>query len=121
MAVGLNDVELTASDGLARYEIRYRRWATFVITLGAAIGLVLIAVFFFVNMRDYIERHPGSRIPGLTTGQNLVIAWAMAIFWGFVWPWILIATHKGPLRRLMDRIIDEVDREAGVGTTGGRS
>ena len=121
LAVGLNDVEMTASDGRARYEIRYGRWAAYVVTLGAAIGLALIALFLVLDMREYIERHPGSRIPGLTIGQNLAIAWAMAVFWGFIWPWILIAIYPGPLRRLMDRIIDEVDREAEGGVTGGRS
>lgn len=120
LAVGFNDVELRVSDGLVRYDIQYRRWAAYVVSLGAAIGLALIAMFLVIDVRDYIERHPGSMIPGLTIGQNLAIAWAMAIFWGFIWPWILIAAYRGSLRRLMDQVIDEVDREAEAGATGSR-
>jgi hypothetical protein len=36
----------------------------------------------------------------------------MALFWCLIWPWILIGMHKGPVQRLMRRIIAEVD--AGV-------
>jgi hypothetical protein len=36
----------------------------------------------------------------------------MALFWGFAWPWLLIALHKRPLRRLMNQIIVEVDAAA---------
>ena len=43
--------------------------------------------------------------------QNVALAWALALFWGFVFPWILIAMHRRPLRRLMDRLIAEVDGE----------
>jgi len=48
-------------------------------------------------------------IPGLSTEQNLLIAWSMVLFWGFVWPWLLIHLHQRPLRRLLERVISEVD------------
>ncbi len=108
--VGLNDVELTvSSDGRANYTIEYRRWAYYVLLLSAGIGLVLIAGFVMFDVRGYIAGHAVSRVPGLSIDQNVVIAWAMALFWGFVWPWILIALHKKPLRRLMEQLIAEVD------------
>lgn len=36
----------------------------------------------------------------------------MVILWGFVWPWLLIALHKKPLRRLIAGLIAEVDAQA---------
>lgn len=38
----------------------------------------------------------------------------MVVFWGFVWPWILILLHKRPLHSLMARLITEVDAESSV-------
>lgn len=108
--VGLNDVELAvSSDGRVRYTIRYMRWAGYALALSGALGLVFMTVLLAFDMRGYIARHPESRFPGLSIDQNLAIAWAMALFWGFAWPWLLIAFHQRPLRRLMDQIIAEVD------------
>jgi hypothetical protein len=51
-------------------------------------------------------------IPSLSTDQNLAVAWVIVVFWGFAWPWVLIAMHKRPLRRLVERLIREVDAHA---------
>jgi hypothetical protein len=111
--VGLNEVELAVSpDRQVRYRVRYPRWAAYALAGSGAFGLVFIAFLLLFDIRDYIARHAASRFPGLSLDQNVAIAWAMALFWGFAWPWILIAMHKGPLRRLMERLIDEVDAEA---------
>lgn len=110
--VGLNEVELSVSVGQARYTIEYRRWAAYAVLLSAAIGLAIAVTFLIVDLRDYVDRHPERMIPGLTAGQNVAIGWAMAIFWGFVWPWILIGLHKKPLRTVMARLIEEVDQSA---------
>lgn len=112
--VGLNDVEIAISDnGRIRYRVEYRRWAGYCLALGAVVGLALIAFILLFDLRTYIATHPGPAFPGLSVDQNLAIAWAMALFWGFVWPWILIALHKRPLRRLMEQLIAEVDAVAG--------
>ena len=110
--VGLNDVELAASDGRVRYAVRYPRWAVFVVALSDLVGVALIAFFLLFDLRDYLARHPASMVRGLSLDQNVAIAWAMALFWGFAWPWILIAWHKGPLRRLIQGLIAEVDADA---------
>ncbi len=110
--VGLNEVELSVSAGEARYTIEYRRWAAYAVLLSAAIGLVLAVMFVIIDIRAYVDRNPARMMPGLTTDQNVAIGWAMVIFWGFVWPWILIGLHKRPLRKLMDRLIAEVDQSA---------
>ncbi len=119
MNVGLNQVELiVASDGRVRYGIRYPRWAGYGLALCGGLGVVLIAFLLTYDVRGYIVQHPESAFPGLSTDQNIAIAWAMALFWGFAWPWILIAFHKRPLRRLMEQLIAEVDAVAikGAGT-----
>jgi hypothetical protein len=40
----------------------------------------------------------------------------MIMFWGFIAPWFLIAFHKRPLRRLVERLIRDVDRSASTAT-----
>lgn len=108
--VGLNDVELAvSSDRRVRYTIQYRRWACYALLLCGGLGLVLVTFFVMFDIRGYIARHAESRVPGLSIEQNIAIAWAMAFFWGFAWPWILIALHKRPLRRSMAQLIAEVD------------
>lgn len=108
--VGLNDVELAVgSDGRVRYTIRYRQWAAYALVGSGAFGLVFIGFLLIFDIRGYIARHMASMIPGLSIEQNVAVAWAMALFWGFAWPWILIALHKKPLRRLMERLVAEVD------------
>jgi hypothetical protein len=75
-------------------------------------GLIGLALLLGTDVRGYIARHPNSMVPGLSVEQNLAIAWVMVLFWGFVWPWLLIAMHKRPLRQLVTRLIAEVDAQA---------
>ena len=112
IAVGLNDVELVASAGRVRYTVRYPAWAAFVLGLSDLLGVALVAFFVLFDIREYLARNPASAIPGLSLDQNVVLAWVLAIFWGFVWPWVIIATHARPLRRLTERLIAEVDAAA---------
>ena len=108
--VGLNDVELTVHpQGRVRYAIRYWPWTAYAVCLCCAVGAVMAGVFLAIDPAAYISQHAESRIPGFTIGQHVAFAWTMVAFWGFVWPWILIALHKRPLRRLMERIIADVD------------
>ncbi len=111
--VGLNQVELALpTSGIVRYRISYARWAAYALALGCALGLVLITFFLAFDLRAYIARHPGPQYLGLSANQGVMLAWVMAVFWGFVWPWMLIALHRRPLRRLMERLIAEVDADA---------
>jgi hypothetical protein len=109
LSVGLNDVELSVWAGQARYAIHYRRWAAYAVALSAAIGVGLAVLFLALDVRNYIDRDVSRMIPGLSTDQNVAIAWSMVVFWGFVWPWILIGLHKRSLKQLMERLIGEVD------------
>jgi hypothetical protein len=77
------------------------------------VGLVLISMF---DVRAYLANHPGAMIRGLSVDQNAQIAWALIMFWGFIAPWLLIASHQRPLRRLVERLIRDVDRSASTAT-----
>jgi hypothetical protein len=112
MAAGLNEVRLAAAGGRVRYEVRYPRWAGGVLALSAVIGAVLIGFFALYGLREYLADHPASALPGLSLDQNVALAWGMAAFWGFVWPWILIAMQRRPLRQLIEGLIAEVDAQA---------
>ena len=111
-SIGLNEVELQGQGSRMRYQVRYPRWATFVVILGALIGIALIASFAIIDLPRYIEQHPGAQIQGVSVRVNVAIAWGLAIFFGFVWPWLLIFIHRGQVRHAMQTLIAEVDRVA---------
>jgi len=113
--VGLNELDLELQQGgVVRYQIHYWRWAAFVIGLSGVLGLIGLVLLLAFDVRTYITQSPGAMIPGLSVDQNLMILWAMVLFWGFAWPWLLILLHKGPLRRLVKRLITEVDGQASL-------
>jgi hypothetical protein len=108
--VGLNDLELRFSHGgKLEYRVRYWRWATYVLGLGAILGLIGLVLLVSFDARGYIASHPATQVPGFSIDQHVIIAWMMVLFWGFVWPWLLIALHKRPLQRLVERIVSDVD------------
>jgi len=111
--VGLNEVDLhVVRPGVVRYDVRYWRWAGYCIVLCAVLGVTGLALLLFADVRGYVEAHPQWMVPGLSTEQNVLVAWASVLFWGFLWPWLLILLHKRPLRRLVERLISEVDAGA---------
>ena len=95
--------------------MRFWRWASFALGLSGIFGLVGVVLLLALDVRGYIARHEATMLPGLSVDQNLFVAWAMVVFWGFAWPWLLIALHKRPLRRLVARLISEVDARATTG------
>jgi hypothetical protein len=108
--VGLNDFELqVAAPGLVHYRVRYWRWAGYVLSLGGGLGGIGLLLLLLADVRSYIAQNSAHMIPGLSVDQNLKFAWGMVLFWGFAWPWLLIALHRRPLRRLIERLIGEVD------------
>jgi hypothetical protein len=92
--------------------VQYWRWAAYAVGLGGVLGLMGLALLLTLDVRGYITDHESARLPGLSIDQNLAIPWFMVLFWGFAWPWLLIALHKRPLRRLVERLVREVDAEA---------
>ena len=115
--VGLNELDLDLSSaGVAQYRVRYWRWALFVIGLATVLGLIGLLLLLTLDVRTYVVQHPAQVFRRLSPDQNVLVAWAMVLFWGFLWPWLLILLHKGPLRRLVERLIKEVDTGAAPGT-----
>ena len=110
IAVGLNDIDLEVGEpGRVRYHVRYWRWAAYAVGFSAVLGLTLAVVFIAIDLPAYVQRHPDAMAAGFSVEQHVVFAWAMVVFWGFVWPWLLIALHKRAARSLLDRLIAEVD------------
>jgi hypothetical protein len=108
--VGLNEVDLQMPEsGRVRYRIRYWRWASYCVGLGAALGIFGMTLLLAFDVRSYVVDHPAGMIRGLSPDQNVAVAWGMVVFWGFLWPWILIHFHQVPLRRLIERLIQEID------------
>ena len=70
------------------------------------------------DARAYMEDTLVATIPGLSADHHVVIAWGMALFWGFAWPWLMIAFHKRPLHTLMTRLVGEVDASANPASCG---
>ena len=111
--VGLNELEVEIrQEGFVHFRVRYWRWTMYVFALSAVIGVTLFAFLAFVDVRSYLSGHPFSRLPGLSLSQNVAVAWLAALFWGFVWPWLMIPIHKKPLRGLVARLIADVDAQA---------
>jgi hypothetical protein len=111
--VGLNEVDLELPQpGTVGYRVYYWRWASYVIGLGAVLGAIGLLLLVTFDVRSYISQSQSRMIPGLSVDENVVVLWAMVLFWGFVWPWLLIQLHKGPLRRMLTRLIAEVDEQA---------
>jgi hypothetical protein len=61
--VGLNRLELRLlQPGVIRYELRYWRWARYVLGLSGALGFVGLALLLSIDVRDYLARHQSSMI-----------------------------------------------------------
>ncbi len=116
MNVGLNDLDLDVdAPGAVRYRVTFWRWAAYAIGFCALLGTGGLAMLLTLDVRGYIAEHAGAPFPGSSTDQNLAVAWGMVLFWGFVWPWLLVALHKRPLARLVARLVSEVDAAAAGG------
>jgi hypothetical protein len=111
--VGLNSVEIRQdAANTVRYQVRYWRWARYALYLCGGLGLIGLGLLLGFDVRGYLERDPHLMVPGLSAESNVVIAWAMVVLWGFLWPWLLIGLHKRPLHKLVGRLIAEVDSRA---------
>ncbi len=116
IAVGLNDLDLDLSQpGVLHYRVRYWRWSIYVLGLGCILGFMGVMFLIGWDIRDYIAKHPYSKLPGVSIDLNVYAAWAMLVFWAFVWPWLLIGLYKRSLRRLFLKLVAEVDRQAVAG------
>jgi hypothetical protein len=105
--VGLNNVrvEVDRAKGEVRYHVRYWTWAKFNVFLCLAIGLVLAVLLGTPLFGVYLL--PSDHYPP----NEAIIAYAlpMTAFWGLLWPWFLVALHKGPVARCLKMILEQVN------------
>jgi hypothetical protein len=108
--VGLNDLDLEwAGKATLRYRVRYWRWTLYCVALSAVLAAIGIALVLAFDVRSYLTAAPGRLVWGLSVEQNIILLWAFIVFWGFIWPWILVALHKRPLHALVKRLAAAVD------------
>jgi hypothetical protein len=111
--VGLNEVALrTAGDGKLKYTVTYLRWAVYVVGLGALLGIALVMGFLFGDIEAQIDQYPPVADPVLNRTVGFVLFWVLILFWALVWPWILVVMHRRFAKKLLSRIIREVDTAA---------
>ena len=116
--VGLNDVELrAAASGGIEYSVSYRRWTAYVVGLGAVLALGFLIAFLFGDLGSAIDRY--ALVPGQEPDGNpgMGVFWGFVLFWTVFWPWILVILHRPFARKLLERIIAEVDRAAAQPST----
>jgi len=106
ISIGWNDVqvqtdlapEIPGAPPKIHYRVAFFNWAAYGVALCGFIAVCLIvglSTFGGKNVRDY---------PAAKT-----IFWVMVVFWGFVWPWILVALHKRPAATALERLFAEVN------------
>lgn len=106
ITIGWNDVQvlidLSPETPGDRPKIHYRatffNWAAYGVALCGFIGICLIAAASIFGGK-YMVGYPAAK----------TVFWIMVAFWGFVWPWILVALHKRPAARLLERLLSEVN------------
>lgn len=109
ISIGLNRVQLDAPPGSneVRYRVSYWTWARYALGLGAVICAPML-LFLMVAQSGVVEIPPEWIAP---PRQMLIFGLPMLIFWGLVWPWILIVLHKRSAARCLERILAEVDAD----------
>jgi type IV secretory pathway TrbD component len=111
--VGLNEVILrTGADRNVEYSVSYVRWAAYVVGLGACLGIAFLFVFLLWDIQAEIGRYAFVADPALNRSIGFALFWGFVLFWTLVWPWILIIMYRPFARKLLERIIGEVDMAA---------
>lgn len=105
--VGLNDVQLRFEqpNNTIHYTVRYWSWAKYV--LGLSLIIVGLCGLFLLPPVLGISIFPADSFAPVW--QIKMFGLPMLAFWGFVWPWVLIALHKKHAARCLHRILDEVN------------
>lgn len=110
--IGWNDVEIRADRGAGTvaYHVTYWAWTRYCVVLGlglAALLALLVVVPVFTGWYPFDENlYPSTA--DLRGGLGL----PMMGFWCLVFPWILVAMHKGPARRGFEALLADVNSEA---------
>ncbi len=104
--IGWNDVqvqidlapETPGAPPRIHYRVTFFNWAAYGVALCGFIAVCLIAGLSTFGGK-YVRDYPAAK----------TIFWVMVVFWGFVWPWILVALHKRPAAKALEHLLDEVN------------
>lgn len=108
--IGLNDVciKVDREAGTIEYNVSFWTWARYCIFLCLGIGLALGVLFLMPLMGLYIFSR--SYYPPLAEIKDW--SFPMVIFWGVIWPWILIIVHKRSAEKYLIKILDDVNNDS---------
>ena len=98
--LGLNDVELRgAGPNRVDYHGSFRRWALYAtINSLALVTVILVGLLVLPGAREEVSRY--------SWGWPFI--GALLVFFGLVWPWLLVGIH----RRFIPRALEHIVREA---------
>ena len=95
--VGLNDVVLKRG---GQHSIAYRgkfwRWAIYAVVQSLILAtLLLLALLAVPGAREQVSSYSG----------GWIYIGALLVFFGLVWPWILVAMHRRFAARALERVV----------------
>ena len=98
--LGFNEVELRRT-GPTRvlYRGSFRRWAVY-----AAINSFLLAAFILIGLLVW----PAAQAGISRYGWGWWFIGGMLVFFGLLWPWLLVAVHRRFVSRALERIVRQV-------------
>ncbi|MHC4116712.1 MAG: hypothetical protein ACYSWO_04310 [Planctomycetota bacterium] len=99
--LGPNDVsiEVDREKRQVSFKVTYWTWAKYCIGLGLIIGCFGVVGRYLLMPESY-------------SSPNLdIVFWPSVIFWCVLWPWLLIPVHRGPARKCLTRILDEINSQ----------
>ncbi|GEM_PF-3673916 len=108
ITIGLNDVNIQVDkeSNEIRFTVSYWTWAKFSFIL--CFSIAFLVGFFLMTPLFGIYLFSKESYPSLLTIKTVIIP--MVVFWGVIWPWLLIIMHKGPASKCLCRILDEVNK-----------
>ena len=110
ITIGLNDVSLRLDQSqpvqpAIHYHVRFWTWAKYAIFL--CLGIIAPCGIFILPPLFGIDLVPPHYIAPVS--QIKMVGIPMLVFWGLVWPWLLIALHKKHAARCLENILAEVN------------
>lgn len=105
--VGLNNVKISIdkNNNKIHYDFTYWPWAWYCIVL--SFSLTLIIGFLFLSHLFRIYLFPEIEYPSSFEISLYIIP--SLVFWGLIWPWILIYRHKKSASKALEMIIHQVN------------
>jgi len=102
--VGLNDVVLSMDPNQKEisFKVRYWTWTRYCLFLSGMIAS-LLALFLCIPL--WISHALPEGPVGAWILSGIVL---MLVFWGLLWPWILVALHKKPAKGCLVHLLNEV-------------